>query len=142
MKVNDHWNYWKFQFNWNKLEWVDPQRRNCNNNPFHSLTCKFYIKHGKHTCNIFWTLIIETNWIFLFFKLQEHIDALSRGIAFSSAAKKREKKEYTTSSTSVKNTSHEASVQIASVNKPQENEQLYDVVYIKNNLSHSKSTYK
>ena len=26
-KVNDHWNYWKFQLHWNKLEWVYPKTR-------------------------------------------------------------------------------------------------------------------
>ena len=26
--ANQNWNDWKFQINWNKLEWVNP--RNCN----------------------------------------------------------------------------------------------------------------
>ena len=26
-KTNYHWNYWKFQFSWNNIEWVDPKKR-------------------------------------------------------------------------------------------------------------------
>ena len=51
MKANDHYNYWKLQLHWNKLEWVNPNTRNCEKNPFCSLTHKFYIKDGKQKCH-------------------------------------------------------------------------------------------
>ena len=46
MEANDHWNDWRFQLYWNKLEWADPKKINSKNNPFYSSTHKFYIKYG------------------------------------------------------------------------------------------------
>ena len=62
-------------------------------------------------------------------KLQENIDALTESIN-SITIPKLKRKYCTTSSTSVKNTSHEASDQIVSGNEPQGNEHYYDVVSI------------
>ena len=36
--ANNSLNDWKFQLNWNKLEWVDPRTCNCKTNPFCTTT--------------------------------------------------------------------------------------------------------
>ena len=64
-----------------------------------------------------------------FFKCREHIAEFTASIASSTVAQTN-KKSSSTSSTSVKNTSHEASGQIVSVNEPQENEHSSYVVSI------------
>ena len=48
-KANAHWNYWKLQIHWKNLECLDPI--NIKNNPFCSLTHKFYIKAVKQACH-------------------------------------------------------------------------------------------
>ena len=32
MKANNNWNYYNFQFNWNKIEWADQKQLNCKKN--------------------------------------------------------------------------------------------------------------
>ena len=79
--------------------------------------------------SFFWTLKIETNWIFTFFKLHDHSAALTESIA-SSTVSKTKKQASNASSTRVKKTSHEDPVQITSVNEYQENEHSSDMVSI------------
>ena len=62
-------------------------------------------------------------------KLQENIAALTESI-YSITIPKLKKTSFTTSYTSVKNTSHEASYQIVSGNEQQGNEHYFDVVSI------------
>ena len=62
----------------------------------------------------------------MLFKRQDHGAALTSSI-YSSTVAKTNRNASTTSSTSVKNISHEASGQVASVNEPQEDEHYSDV---------------
>ena len=76
-----------------------------------------------------WTLRIETNWLFCIIK-----DQISQWCTYSKYilhhCYKKKEKASTKSSTSVKNTSHEASGKTTSVNETQENEHYSDVVSI------------
>ena len=39
--ANQNWNDWKFQINWNKLDWVNPRSRIEQNNPFCASSKKY-----------------------------------------------------------------------------------------------------
>ena len=106
--------------------WIGiPEKRNFNNNPFCYSNHKLYIKYGKQTCHfVLHSKFKQFDYVKLF-KRQEQIDALTEIISFSTVA---QTKIYTKSSKSVKNASHEASGQIASVNESQENEYSSDVM--------------
>ena len=129
MKANDHLNYWKFQLHWNNLEWVYPEKWNCKDNSFCPLTHKFYIKYGKQKCHFFGHSKLKPIDYVAFFNIQEHSSALTASISSIKVAQTREIFP-TTSSKSVKNTSQEASGQIASVNEPQGNKYYSDEVSI------------
>ena len=43
-KTHQHWNDWKFQIHWNKLEWVVPKSCHVKKNHFCISSHKFYLK--------------------------------------------------------------------------------------------------
>ena len=83
----------------------------------------------KQTCHFVGHSKLKTVDYIAFLVLQQHSAALTASI-YPSTVAKRKKQSSTKSSTSVKNMSHEASGQIASVNELQENEHSFDVVSI------------
>ena len=106
-----------------------PEKRNSKKNPFCSLNHMFYIKDGKQTCHFVGHSKLKPIDYVALLNLQQHSAALTASI-YPSTVAKRKKQSSTKSSTSVKNMSHEASGQIASVNELQENEHSFDVVSI------------
>ena len=76
MKSNDIWNHFKFQLHWNKLEEVDLEKRNVNNNPLCSYTHKFYIKYGKHICHCFGHSKLKPIDYITFCKRKEYITVI------------------------------------------------------------------
>ena len=49
-ETNNHWNYWRLQFYWNKIEWVDQRNQDRTNNTFCTSTYKYYTKYGNESC--------------------------------------------------------------------------------------------
>ena len=76
-KVDDHWNNWKFQLHWNKLEWVYPKTRDRWKNPFYSSTRKFCIKDVNNSSRFVGHYKLEPIDYVAFFKIKDRIDALT-----------------------------------------------------------------
>ena len=56
---NDHWNNWRFQSNWKKLEIVDPKNRDSRKNIFCTSTFRYYIKDGNNYCHFVGNLTLK-----------------------------------------------------------------------------------
>ena len=93
------------------------------------MTHKFYIKYGNESCHFVGNSITKPIDYDTLFKRKLHSAARTSSIGFSTVAK-TPNKTYTSSSTSVKNTSDKVSGQITAVNEPQENESNSDVMSI------------
>ena len=108
---------------------VDPNTWYLKKNTLCSLTHKFHIKDRNKSYHFVGHLKLKPADYVEFSKRQEHSAELTVIIASSNISKKKNKASMS-SSTSLKNTSHEVSGQIIAVNKPQENEHSSDVMSI------------
>ena len=128
-KSNNHWNGRKCQFNWYKINWVDPKNQYLKNNPLRTSTYKFYIKDGNELCHFVGHPKLKLIDYGAFFNHKEFSAVLESSVG-STDVGKESNNVYIATHKSVQDKSNEVSIKKIAVKVSKENRSDCDEIYI------------